>query len=72
MHKEKSAELLSPAGTLKALRYAFAYGADAVLPWIEYVIAVAMMSTRHRAQVTWSVFPDRKNRLWPVTAATSC
>jgi putative protease len=26
----KRPELLSPAGTLKAMRYAFAYGADAV------------------------------------------
>ena len=26
----KKVELLSPAGTLKNLRYAFAYGADAV------------------------------------------
>jgi putative protease len=30
MTREFKPELLSPAGTLKAMRYAFAYGADAV------------------------------------------
>ncbi len=30
MHSSHSPELLCPAGTLKAMRYAFAYGADAV------------------------------------------
>ena len=30
MHAMKKPELLSPAGSLKNMRYAFAYGADAV------------------------------------------
>lgn len=58
MHTSYSPELLCPAGTLKAMRYAFAYGADAVYAGQpRYSLRVVTMSSITRTSPSASPRP---------------
>ncbi|UWN50811.1 hypothetical protein ASALC70_03034 [Alcanivorax sp. ALC70] len=66
-------ELLSPAGTLKHLRYAFAYGADAVYAGQpRYSLRVRNNSFKNEAALAEGIAEARAraNRsIWPPTSA---
>ncbi len=60
-------ELLSPAGTLKNMRYAFAYGADAVYAGQpRYSLRVRNNEFNHEICSSASMKPTRwvKNSMW--------
>lgn len=62
-------ELLSPAGSLKNMRYAFAYGADAVYAGLVTACAYVTMSSTTKTYKSALMKPTHwvKNSMWCVT-----